>query len=1057
MSLVIAKIRTPPRPANILRRPRLVGYLATQVNRQLVIVSAPAGYGKTSLLLDFAHHSGAHIAWYALDEFDNSPHVFLRYLIESIRIHDPSFGSAALHALDTAADTMESLRSVVAPIANELYQLPYSVVIVLDDYHVIHNEVISQLVAMLILYTREHAHVFISSRTVPYIPDQILLLARGQLGGLGADDMKFNVQEIQALFQQNYGLSVPEPRANELAQFCDGWITALLLLGHQLGWAELVKGAVGAPEAATRVFDYLVEQVFAKQPIDLQHFMLGSSVVDRMSPDQLNRLPGLTRAGAYLQALEAQQLFVTRLGGSEDTYSYHPLFRSFLQQRLRSEHAEWHAQLSLAAAEHYSRTQQWERAIETYLSLGREADAGTVLEQAEESLRAFPQILNVKPWLDNLHGSTQFSPHLVSLQAKVHLARGELEQAAEQFKRAAEMFLTAGDRAAAADKLIWRATALRGLGRYQACIDDCATIADLLAGLPSAVGLTALNLSNRGWAFYELGRLKEAQDDFTQARHLLSDSGDFVNQANAAQYLGIVHRALGSTAEALRYYREALGLWDRAERPADAANVLNSLGNLHYLRGEFDEAETVLREALSRSQTTKAMRTQAIVLCTLGDVHKDQREYSKALELFGDGLRVALEAHYAFASTYCQMASADIYRLLGDFVRAHDWLEAASASITASGSATEYARLLLMRGKLARDQGRMDEALASIEEAAGLLHQASDKHLEALAEFLWAQLLDLSGRTDEAAPHLICAAELVEVLGYDQFLVVEGDESASILQHASTLGRVAPTFQRILERVRPFAPRLGAPTASTSSAPVVAVFTLGQERYLVDSGEVTQLRPQVRDVFLFLLARHPRGARPDELWELAWPDLPERRADDILHMTITRIRKALCPVELVNGWYFLAPQRVWYDAREFERGLAGAARAQTARTRIPRLVQALDLYAGDYLTRLDEQWVLVERERLRKVWINAQISLASSYTELQDYESALQVYQRLNVEEPFLEEAWQGAVQTFARMGNRAAALAYYERFESVLLEDLGIEPGAEAQALRSRIVNMVT
>lgn len=1055
MSLAIAKIHAPPRPPSLLLRPRLSAQLSAQLNRQLLVVAAPAGFGKTSLLLDLLPDPQTCIAWYALDEFDNTPHVFMRYLIESVRVHDPAFGVAALRALETADDTLDGLRPVIAALASELFQLPTSVVFVLDDYHVIQSALIDQCIGLLIQYAREHAHILLSSRSIPFIPDQVQLLARGQFAGLGTQDLRFNTQEIQALLQQNYGLVVPEARAGELAAYSDGWITALVLLGHQLGWAQLVSGALQTPQATEQVYQYLVEQVFAKQPPDFQHFMLGSAVLERMTPAVLDRLPDLSQAAWYLGKLLELQLFLTRLGGDDASYRYHPLFRQFLLQRLRAEHPAWYAQLGVAAAQYYQQSEQWEHAIEAFLALGRTGEAIRVLEQAEQSLRALPQVMALKPWLDQVPASAQLLPHVVSMQGKIHMARGELEQALEQFERSASLFLAGGDAVAAADKMIWKSDNLRGLGRYQESVQASFAIAELLLAQPDTSGLRATNLLNRGSAQYELGDLRAAQASFCAARELLSESEDLVRRAQAAQYLGAVERALGSIQDALACYREALALWERAQRPLDAANTLNSLGNIHQVRGDYDEAETVLRDALGRARATKALRTQAIILCTLGDVFKDERDYMRALDAYADGLRLALEAHYAFAESYCQLGTGDVYRLLRDFVSARDWLQRAATGIQAGGSRTDYARLQLMRSKLARDQGRLDEALPRIAEAASLYRQAGDKHHQALAEFLWAQALEASGKPDEATAHLTQTASLVTALNYDQFLVVEGEESEAVLQYASTLEAVGPLYQRVLARVQPGAPHstiVGTPGGSTSA---LTVFTLGQERFLRGDTLIGPLRPQVRDIFLFLLMRHPKGARPDELWEMAWPELPEARADSILHMTISRIRKTLCAVELVNGWYFLNPRRLWYDAREFERGVAVALRAQAPRTRLMRLAQALELYGGDYLQRLDGDWVLTERERLRHTWLSTELALAEAYAAQAEYEDALRHFQHLNSVEPFLEEAWQGAVQTLARMGNRAASLAYYDRYALVLREEIGLEPSTQAQALRQRILDM--
>ena len=180
-----SKVNLPVRRPAIVRRERLIDHLSGSVQEcRVTLINAPAGYGKTSLLIDFAHEADFPVAWYALDEFDNAPHTFLAYLIAAVRVHFPEFGAAALAALQQATDSLASLQSVVALIAIDLYRLPDQLIIVLDDYHVIHHEIIDALVALLIRYGGENCHIFLDSRTLPRIPDQTLLLARGQMDGI---------------------------------------------------------------------------------------------------------------------------------------------------------------------------------------------------------------------------------------------------------------------------------------------------------------------------------------------------------------------------------------------------------------------------------------------------------------------------------------------------------------------------------------------------------------------------------------------------------------------------------------------------------------------------------------------------------------------------------------------------------------------------------------------------------------------------------------------------------------------------------------------------------
>ncbi|MBI5033018.1 MAG: tetratricopeptide repeat protein, partial [Chloroflexi bacterium] len=1001
----ISKIHLPPRRNGLLRRPRLIDHLHAQIERQLVAIVAPAGYGKTSLLLDWAHDADFPVAWYMLDEFDNSPHTFLTYLIESIRVQFPKFGTQALTALEQSADTIMRLQPVIRLIANEMLHLSDHLVVVLDDYHVIENKMIGELIELLVRYAGDSCHLFINSRTLPHIQDQLLLRARDQMSGVGTAELRFTAPEIQALVEQNYGLSVSAHRAHELAQITDGWITALLLMGQQTGWRDLVQGALAMPDTVQPVFDYLAEQVFSRQSEGMRHFLLGSCVLTPLNCEMLDQLPGLADSKHYLETLAGQPFFLTRLGGDDNLYEYHPLLREFLKTRLQNENPTWFEQLSLACAEKYRQQGEWDRAVEIYLELGETTKAARVLESVAESLRKLAEISSATRWVEQLPTDlTSQSPYLSSLRGKINMARGLQEEAVVLFDASARMFARARDYEAAADQRVWKGTALRFLGRYRESLTESKKVDALLKRLPrhiSPTPLRAASLHLRGLAEYRLGKLAKAYLDLKRARDLFLTTSDLSSLANVYSDLGITARAMGHLTEAIEHYKQALALWERLGHVSAAANALNNLGFAYLLQGKTEQAEKVLQDALAKSRQGGVLRIEAGVLSTLGDLYRDLGEYPQALEFYRDRLRTSQEGNDAGLIFYSQLFTGEVYRRMGDVAQAREWLDKAARSIEAGKSAIELGQWKFAQGLLVAEEGQLKSGTMLIGEAAKLFGQLENKSLEALAEYHLAHLHHRQGHAEEAASHLIRTAKLVDALGYDHFLVAEGRHTHVTLEFASTLKQVGPRFKRILHRVHPIPAPLLRRAPVASPAHFLAVYTLGQEQFVVNGDAIAEIRPQTRELFLFLLSRLPTGARKEELADKFWSDLSPDRADGVLGVTLTRIRKLPCPVSLVNGWYVLEPEHLWYDVQEFEKGLADAKRASSASLRIPRLKQTLDLYHGDYLERMESIWVIEERARLRQVYLSALISLAEAYAETSDLEAALNTFQKASQVESF--------------------------------------------------------
>ncbi|MFQ6016195.1 MAG: hypothetical protein ACE5NP_12235, partial [Anaerolineae bacterium] len=470
--VIATKILVPKRRLDLLHRPRLVDFIHEHIDRKLIVISAGAGYGKTSLLIDFAHDTDIPVCWYAIDRFDNDPHIFLEHLLATLQHRFPSFGKRFATALQNTGDVRPNLYSLVATLANEiLEEIPEYFAILLDDYHFIdQNETINDFIGYLLRYIDENCHIIISSRTLPPIPDQALLVARNEMVGLSTEELKFTPQEIQALVKQNYDLSLPDEKAEELARHSEGWITGILLTAHSM-WEELLEGVIEAPEASGRVYQYLAEQVFAQQPSEIRQFLLGSSVLAVMSPALCDQLLDIENSAQLLETLERKNLFITRLEDKETWFTYHHLFRDFLRDRLQREDKERYEALHLEAARIHKDREEFDKAVECYLTLNLHQEAARTIELAERPTYDAGRLDTLAKWIDAIPADLLLSrPHLISLRGKIYSERGELSTALELYDQALSEFVKRDDGTQIARTLYRKATVLRFQGNYQESI-----------------------------------------------------------------------------------------------------------------------------------------------------------------------------------------------------------------------------------------------------------------------------------------------------------------------------------------------------------------------------------------------------------------------------------------------------------------------------------------------------------------------------------------------------------------------------------------------------------
>ncbi len=275
------KITPPQRRAELISRPRLIETLHTLLNKKLVLVSAPAGYGKTSLLIDFVSSSEIPVCWLSLDILDQEPQRFLTYLIACLRERFPGFGAESLTLLNSMSSIEKENERLAIILTNEIFQnIREHFAIVLDDYQFI-DPIPSLRFFMnrFIQLAGEHCHIILASRILPALPDLHLLVAHNQVSGLGLEDLAFLPDEIQSLFSQNARQSISREEAEALAEETDGWITSIALTGLALS-----KGGFQQKTPAARtgieLYDYFAREVLDRQTPSMRKFLLVTALFE---------------------------------------------------------------------------------------------------------------------------------------------------------------------------------------------------------------------------------------------------------------------------------------------------------------------------------------------------------------------------------------------------------------------------------------------------------------------------------------------------------------------------------------------------------------------------------------------------------------------------------------------------------------------------------------------------------------------------------------------------------------------------------------------------------
>ena len=397
------KLHRPQPREQLVRRPQLAERLTQGVMGPLTLVSAPAGFGKTTLLAQWLAESGMPAAWLSLEPGDNEPVRFLSYLIAALQTLDPHLGTAALTLLQmpqpAAAETVLTL------LTNDVGSHGHDggdFALVLDDYHVIDAKPIDQALTFLVEHLPPHMHLVIATREDPQLP-LARLRARGHLTEVRAADLRFTPSEAAEFLNQVMGLSLSAEDIAALEDRTEGWIAGLQLAALSMQGHQDVPGFIRAFAGDHRyIVDYLVEEVLQRQPEPVRSFLLQTSILDRLNGPLCDAVTGQEEGNARLEALERGNFFVVPLDDKRHWYRYHHLFAEVLSAHLLAEQPDQVSTLHRRASEWYEQHGSAADAIRHALAAYDFARAADLVELAVPAMRRSRQEATLLGWLKAL-------------------------------------------------------------------------------------------------------------------------------------------------------------------------------------------------------------------------------------------------------------------------------------------------------------------------------------------------------------------------------------------------------------------------------------------------------------------------------------------------------------------------------------------------------------------------------------------------------------------------------------------------------------------------------
>ncbi|MFZ5920956.1 MAG: LuxR C-terminal-related transcriptional regulator [Chloroflexota bacterium] len=776
LPLLRTKISIPPARQQRVERPRLVERIGAGMKRALTLVVAPAGFGKTTLVAEWARTASMPIAWLSLERADRAPERFLSYLICALQRVSPQTGQTALAMLHGGQAV--NGEAILFSLLNDLNETPNEFALILDDYHTVDGTDVNRIIQSLLEHCPAQMHVGITSRAMPEL-SLARLRALDQVVEVNATDLRFNDAEVRAFLEQ-MGAALSPGQLARLNQSTEGWAVGLQLAGLALARQPFDWNI---PAGQAHIFDYLAEEVLRREPPEVQEFLKISALFDRFSApliDYATRNPALSavegtehetrttehNSSTLVTHIERANLFLIPLDSSGTWFRYHALFAEFLRRQIPPEQASQHYHEAslwfeennlLDEAIHYAtHAADFERAANLlekhYLDLIQRGEQSALLE-----------------WLSAL------PPELMDRRPRLWLAKG------------------------------W--SSIIGLDSAEA--QACAEKAEALIPPDETAGRLRLRGEAKSLRILTgifAGKVAVA-DEISDAFVLLAEQDDFLHSLLHFN-LGLHHVMLGNTALAIDAFTETLRLAKTLNNPLVSIIAQSQMGETRQIRGALGLAEHAFQQVIQYARATLGEHTFLLGMpfISYADLLREQNRFEEAVRYAEQGIAycqvwqpvASMDGHIALARVDAAQGRWD--EAFARLDRAMQVAESSNSILDDTFIAIHLIRLHLMRGDLPKAQ-RLIKAydlekpsegtyyalwemtqLVLLRAQIATLHsdpEAAPAILEALST-----LIAESERRERVTP--VIAASILRARA--QHAISQHADAAESLSHAFTLG-----------------------------------------------------------------------------------------------------------------------------------------------------------------------------------------------------------------------------------------------------------------------------
>ncbi|MFN8611107.1 MAG: BTAD domain-containing putative transcriptional regulator [Vulcanimicrobiota bacterium] len=1095
-----------------LHRGRLVRELNRDQDVRLVLVTGPAGCGKSTLMADYIAQRPRRTAWLGLGEEDQDPQVFFSYFFESLcQTHKGCCESTRnrLHTFDLNAP-----QDLCLSLINELFNYAEPISILLDDFHLVHSvEAIRSFFQTLCRRGPSNLTLLLVTRDIPDLPVDWLRSKR-LLCELHYDALRFSWEETADLLRDIWGLKLDSELVELIVSKTEGWATAIQLVAQSIRSkpdqdVRLLVESLGGGD--TNIYNYLASEVFASQPGKVQEFLKLTSVPEHFNAELAAELVRGTDVVQMLDYVEKTRLFLVRVERDGVWYRYHHLFAQFLRHRLNLEHGVKAVEaVHQQVAEWLYHNQQVVASIPHFLSSGDPLLACQILENVGSELLHRGLKNSVSRWLETLpQGLRNGRPGLQMIQSELHDMHGHWPKAVDGYKKALAEYRRRGDDNGVAAVLEKLCLCYVKYGESKLLLETCEEGLRLCP--PEQTAQRAILLCWLGTTLINSGIDWDRGYEVIREGHQTAfESGDPRAIGWGIPLYGFgYHFPQGNFVEALRTLNEGIDFFTKLDWVLVLYQLIMNKAVVQIIMGQVPAAQELVDDALIQAKRAGHSFVEKGLEQLRGMAYLELRQ----LEACSDTLsKVSQSEIPAQFKPYFFRSRLLLNCHLQNFEQARVDAEEMAKSMALNGAGVYAPECTLSLAYLLTCTGQQAEALEELRQNLELCLKARAKfwEMKTLQMLAWVHWQVNQG--EQMVQALGRSLKLAQLNGYDDYWLCDPLEmSIRLLFLAAAHGletdyvdrlltamrdRLWPELEELAQDPDPHLRRVAAQylarlPSDRNKATLKALYhsdadeqvrniissalrlnegvqlevrCMGHLRLFRDGEELDYgrlLRPMAVRLLKFFLTQGYKLVPAERIMDSIWPELEPDRARRTLATHLSAIRRALELTHLfqrVGDAYRLGnPDEVTLDMVDFEEAATAGLESLKANDKVVSLSlleKAESLYRGDFLEEdLYEEFVEHRRLHLRRLHERVLESLADVHLQQHHYEQAIQRYRRLLASQEPMEQVFPKLFRCYEALGDRQGIRKEFETLRARLQECLGVEPQDSTRALMESLL----